>query len=681
MMWRSPCLVPAFAIIAAWIAPVRADFPAEVSDAIAWYDSQGYPNAKDLPYVRVATGRPTVEGDKPPAETFLEGFLVREEGDSFNVFVCSRIAFKNTGATKWSPRRNYGVFTRANPGPAYKRVDFEPLDFEKAVSDVLEKARAPQSAGAHARLPAFERLRIFLYARACLQRDLSEKGSALMDIARIMPDEKTGEPDQRPLRDKLQEEVGDLVLAKAEFDWSVPSRTWNVILKQYEQFDTRYPASTKLAHALESAELVRKMIAEEAAHHPKPLDQMTHDEQVAEDIYQLRYLSMSIWSTMNGRPLKLIFVRGAKAEAPVQRLLDLGLEAVPQLIEALDDRRFTRSKGPTLSGAMGPSVVRVGDYAREILANLACREFSGNPAEVRHQAEAWWEEAKKKGEKQMLIDVVATGGRLGLDAARRLAEKYPDSAIDAINAGVRATKEKSSRGEFVELAGSLPGKASLAFLKLMLGAGNGIPAQVTAARALTARGEPGVVPVMIKAWHSAQPRLAADEPAIYQQAGRLIAFLAKSGNPEAIDALGQAMRKTPIDERLAIVQVFQPPGTNSSSFAVGNHSPNFPLELADHFPGKAGSAVNPPGKAGHAIESLLISALGDAERRFQMKGTFNQSSYEDPRICDFAAAVLSARWPAKYQFRWSADAKECDAQISILRDKWRSEGATPRIHL
>ena len=47
----------------------------------------GFPDATSLPYVRVATGLYTQTGNQPPQNAFVEGFLLREDAESFTVFV------------------------------------------------------------------------------------------------------------------------------------------------------------------------------------------------------------------------------------------------------------------------------------------------------------------------------------------------------------------------------------------------------------------------------------------------------------------------------------------------------------------------------------------------------------------------------------------------------------------
>ena len=49
-----------------------AALTADSSDAVAWYDTLGFPDAKDRTYVRVATGLSSQSGNHPPENTFAE---------------------------------------------------------------------------------------------------------------------------------------------------------------------------------------------------------------------------------------------------------------------------------------------------------------------------------------------------------------------------------------------------------------------------------------------------------------------------------------------------------------------------------------------------------------------------------------------------------------------------------
>jgi hypothetical protein len=194
-----------------------------------------------------------------------------------------------------------------------------------------------------------------------------------------------------------------------------------------------------------------------------------------------------------------------------------------------------------------------------------------------------------------------------------------------------------------------------------------------AAEALNTRGDSDAVPAMIEAWQKYQPTLASYTPdaarqditaPIYDKAGTLIDFLANSGSAAAIDALGHDLQKTPVEVRLAAVQVFLPFGRMN----LGGTGPIVNTDFGDWN-------TKPPttGPAGAAVERLLVSELDDSAKRVGLDGNIGDASFKDPRVCDMAALVLSINWPDKYHYHWAANAADCDAQIAKLRDRWHSE--------
>jgi hypothetical protein len=665
-------LVPAITSVS--LRAANPDFSAQTSDALAWYDTLGFPDTKNLPYVRVATGYWTQEGNKPRENQFVEGFLVRDEPDAFSVFICYVPDYKKL----WfqgepSPVVPMIRFVRKLDGPAYSRVDYEVLDLQKAAAETLQRvsdqAAKPDpffSLDWNRQTPGYQ-ARVFAFGRACLQSGLSDTGFALMNFDANFIDANDEGKKPIPLRDVLQQQFGDAVLEKAETDCANPSISWAELLKEYENFGQRFPVNDRIAYAKEAAEVLRKMIAEEAAHHPKPLDQMSPAEQVAENIYQLRNLHDAVW-VMDGR-----YPDDGLVPTPVDRLVDLGQQAVPQLIAALDDRRFTRSQDSRSMQGPGP-ILRVGGIAQIILEHMSGRSFYATKTDTTcQQAEAWWAGVQKTGEKQVLIDAVALGGQQGCEAARRLVEKYPDAALAAIEAGFRATPDDGFRCDYVKVAAKLPGDVPMAFLKSSLTPDNGPFTRMYAAEALNARGDSDAVPAMIEAWQKYQPTLASYTPddarqditvPIYDKAATLIDFLANSGSAAAIDALGHDLQKTPVEVRLAAVQVFLPFGRMS----LGGTGPIVNTDFGD-------GNTKPPttGPAGAAVERLLVSELDDSAKRVGLDGNIGDASFKDPRVCDMAALVLSINWPDKYHFHWAAYAAECDAQIAKLRDRWRSE--------
>ncbi len=115
------------------------------------------------------------------------------------------------------------------------------------------------------------------------------------------------------------------------------------------------------------------------------------------------------------------------------RLVELGFDAVPALIEHLDDDRLTRAM---LGGGMVlPWNVRVGDMVSILMENLSGHNIGGGgrrgPRDRVEKAVAkkWWDEVRKVGEERYLLDHVLPGEGAGTqpDAypLRVLLAKYP----------------------------------------------------------------------------------------------------------------------------------------------------------------------------------------------------------------------------------------------------------------
>jgi hypothetical protein len=79
----------------------------------------------------------------------------------------------------------------------------------------------------------------------------------------------------------------------------------------------------------------------------------------------------------------------------------------------------------------------------------------------------------------------------------------------------------------------------------------------------------------------------------------------------------------------------------------------------------------PDGPAGVAIERLLGTALADNAQRVGYSRTVNGVAFKDPRVSDIAAMVFASRWPDKFQFRWSENVAQRDAQIEAIRNALR----------
>lgn len=115
-----------------------------------------------------------------------------------------------------------------------------------------------------------------------------------------------------------------------------------------------------------------------------------------------------------------------------------GFEAVPALIDHLNDERLTRSTF-TLSSMTNLERVAshfrlAGNLAACLLQAIACRAFELKWVGAkrswefdRQDAERWWAEAQKLGEKRYLArNMVRHAGEFGRDTMRLVSWKYPD---------------------------------------------------------------------------------------------------------------------------------------------------------------------------------------------------------------------------------------------------------------
>jgi hypothetical protein len=335
----------------------------------------------------------------------------------------------------------------------------------------------------------------------------------------------------------------------------------------------------------------------------------------------------------------------------------------------------------------GRHVVRVRGYVRQPGEAVDARDLIRSASSLQLTSNAIAIDIPDMPALAALMAQIPPGGPASSAAVHLIVEKYPAAALDAITAGLRVAENEFACVDLISLVARVQTAASTDFLLAKLSPDTGIPSRVAAAKILLQRGQSEAVPAVIEAWRSIQPRFlknerepahadcnhvpagqrrfTGNEATAYNEAGMVIAFLAASGDVAAIEALGQDIERAPVDARLAVVRAFLPSGNGGGSWSGRAISlTGLPV---------GGTPEQPAGAAGVAIERLLVASLDDTARRHDMKGSWNGITWEDPRIADMAALVLSTRWPAKYRFEWVADVRQCDLQIAAMRDTWRRE--------
>lgn len=499
-----------------------------------------------------------------------------------------------------------------------------------------------------------------MVAWACWREGLDELAAELFDHAVRTPNGYGYNSDDPP-KESLQKLVA-ADLAHTEMwrgvlafgDQAIPRKE---LLKRFEHIVKHYPESEHHKAAKATVDLLAKMIMEDAAHEKlaRKLVELNKKEQVAELIFQLR--DQNGHQFMQPGSCDIFDTLAGKKGTPAHKLVDLGYEAVPHLIEHLDDERYTRSVGYHRNFYFSHHVLRVGECAHTIISRIAGRSFYVPPdskltqeearAKEKADIKAWHADFVKKGEKGFLIDATERGDRDSAEMGRRLAEKYPKDALPILIKGARATKIGHVRATMVGLIASCKGEEPLQFLLAEIKDGPLAQARLSAAEELHSLGRPEGLAAMIGWWKSRvdAPKGTKERDENPGEWSWCIArFLVNCGEMEAIHALAKDLNKQPVNSRLEVIA------------AVGG---------MDDGPFRgAKKAAKDPEKMATAVEALLIAALDDREESRTSK------EFPETRVCDSAAQALSRLYPKKYTFDPAARIGPRNRQLVIMKNVW-----------
>ena len=177
-------------------------------------------------------------------------------------------------------------------------------------------------------------------------------------------------------------------------------------LYYFKRIAYRLPPGAHAEQLRRDVGLLERMAVEDEErriHPPRTGPGIPTREVVADLIFQLR----DQWTCRSGQPDGHCIINlDPKRGDPADRLLRMGDAAVPQLIEALDDVRFTYCDFGHASDGAAYHVMRVGDWALLILERMAGRQFwirspvdimveQGKAPEVKKAVKTWWTEHLK----------------------------------------------------------------------------------------------------------------------------------------------------------------------------------------------------------------------------------------------------------------------------------------------
>ncbi|MCC6151977.1 MAG: hypothetical protein IT461_17135 [Planctomycetes bacterium] len=597
---------------------------AEVDAAFAWFDTLGFPNLGRLQFVKIATGGWTKHSSDDYEKDFAHGFLLSETPVRFRVLSL-------TSLTEWDmeisgpdvPKQDTVYFTR-------ERLEVfarEQLEWHRKLDNDTEwDARFKDIAPLRAQY--------FVLARACDQAGFTVLARELAEYTLTMALHEQGD-DKLTLRDIMERELGHATAYADTLACGYGHTPRTELLRRFERFVKFFPSSRYIDTAKEMLGVLRQMVGEDEEHAAKripPLSEMPVHERTAELIFMLRdqeggsYFSGGSFTCSSGED---------NNPTPAAQLEALGYDAVPQLIEALDDKRLTRIVVSGRYGYFNHWVERVGAVAAAIVAKIAGSDSTWGPGSAR----TWWQEFQEIGEEATLVKRVSAGEYDAPGQARRLVAKYPASALAAIKAGLATTKHRSIRSGLVECACKLDISQTLEFLHEQLIDGSDNDVVAAAASGLYPTEPESTMQAVIERWRAA----SGDHFDVEE----LVHFLGGTKRAGGVEALGDGLLDRTVDVRFCVMQEF--------ATARWWNWKEDPPELA------------------LAIEHLLARCLEDQERYTNCSMGYEDFHASDPRVCDFAVFVLHEQWPDVYAWRADQSTRGQERMRIVALNRWREK--------
>jgi len=607
-------------------------------EIVAWLDKLGYPDLSKAAVVNVVSNGEFLFGGSRQ-QTSTPGFLVAEDSANFTV-----VGFWGNQIT-YSKQENAGTLATGS----FERLDLK--EFVKARLESEKKNKQARPSWARFGAMTSEAFESVFIARVCASQGLNKEAHELFELADRQRKNR-GREKPISLLDFLKKDQAHTRMWQAVLAFGAPKISRPKLLEKFEDIAKNFPESEHAERAQKTVDLLNKMIEEDKTHAAQqvpPLDELEGEALVAELIYQLRTQNGQQWSQPGACD---IFKDGRREKSPAARLVTLGFSAVPQLIEVIEDQRFTRSVGYHRNFYFSHHVLRVGDCAERILCRIAGRNFyqrtytngamakDGHATSIKKQVEAWWKDVKNKGEEQVLIEAVMSGDDNSANQAQVLMEKYPDSAVEAIRTGLtKATRSWTSQQMLALLADHGSNEAE-EIIKQQLLEGKKLPIRITAANKLMRIGRSQLaIERMSHEWKNYTPDETADHFFDDPQ-GQLAEFLLHTGSSQAVKDVAEKF----------------PQLRARTKFEVIDSLSEIELNLDRAYV--------------KAVEAFLVESLQDTDEA-SISGSYGDQAFSNPRICDIAGYSLTKKWPESYSCRLDGTERERDADRFAAINRWR----------
>jgi hypothetical protein len=522
---------------------------------------------------------------------------------------------------------------------------FEPVDLREAALARLAEVRAAGDEDPWPGQSLDPRAELVGLARACHARGLDAEAIALCAEARRRRGRRVGD-----FEAFVRAEVTDVAWRRLLVQVAGGDRARSATLAA--AFARRFEGSPRAAWAAAAAELLARMAEEDRAFRP-PEEGANPEARARAEVHRMRDLE-AFWMNPGGFGLR--FGPGS----PEGALRDLGYAAVPVLLEALDDPRFTRSLN---HGRISrpEEVLRVGRASLLVLDAIS-GEGLGSP----EQARAWWARVAGRDEAEVLDELVREGGEGAPRVVERLIALDPGRAVRAVEE-LSGAADPWTAARLVEVIARVDHPAVAPLLRRRLASG-ATRARIAAARALGSwvggRDEAAAVLLALwRDWHAPDDAVTWLEPADDDALEALVEAVAGLGTPSALRALGDDLAARDVAARALVLTALLPKPSEGGWGIGGGPASGLDLHLEE--------------AAGVEAEALLAAALLDDEESGLSSVRVGDAWLLEPRLCDLAALALARRWPERFAFDPGAAREARDVARLALHDGWRAARGLP----
>ena len=604
------------------------------SATIEWFEGLGFGDLSRARFIRARTGDWDIYGKSvTPFGNYIgtyyghEGFLISEGATELRIL--TRLL------------REVTIPIGSDP-PVFKQR----RDLRRVVLALLNQPPPTSRIGS---TDLAHGAQLWFMGYACLRQGHDKLARELFDASK---------KDFRDLVGDLKREISHAAMWRAAVAIGNASISRKQLVEIHGRFLERFPQSQHAERARETSRTLERMVEEDeeyAARPRKAWDDMLVDEKIADAIFRLRDQTGHQLSEPGACSIFMSF-GGSNSLTPADQLAAIGPPAIPALIRTIGDKRFSRANGRHRSFYFSEYTLRIEDCALRTISRISGKPFyrkgRESDEELRARLNDWWEAFASKGERQALIDEVASGGDDAARVATRLVEKYPDAALDAIRRGVKGAKTPWIRSRLVDAACSLGQDATKLFLLEQLAKGQDVETRLAAARGLERSGESEkAVAGILEAWRALRlDSLEAGDSTSGgfrdRTAAELVRFVVEHGDADAVEALGEGLSDHTLERRVSTVR------------SLGGQA----KKLVDPLQGAGATRMLTE------IERVLLAALAD-EGQTRVSGSVGGVRFKNPRVCDFAAHALSLAFPDRYTFNLSAAEPERDRLLTVMRGR------------